>query len=303
VQEGTHCFSTATPEEPPASCPSLVGAGHPDTGDPLVDPVIEYPHPAIAGGFGLVVVAGHVYRGALNADLAGRYLFADWSDSFGAPSGQLFVATPNNAGLWAFETLPLVGAPDGTIARYILALGQDAAGEVYVLTTDNAGPSGATGRLFRIAPEGTAVEGGPREEGRARLEPAAPNPFAGATTLRYALAAPGRVALTVTDVLGREVRRLADGEVAAGTHAVRFDARGLPAGTYLVRLAVEGEDVSGSRGNPGRNGRRAAPARGPGPAPCVRAGPPPQRPGAAASRWSCPQTRRQRPERLGSTTS
>jgi hypothetical protein len=246
VFEGTHCFSTATPDASLPFCPEVVGAGHPDAGDALVPPVIEYPHPTIAGGHGLVVVAGNVYRGAAIPELAGRFIFADWSDSFGAPSGQLFVATPRSPGLWGFETLPLVGAPDGTIPRYILGFGQDAAGEVYVLTTDNAGPTGTTGRMFRIVPQGVAVEP-PTGAPAARLEPASPNPFTAATVVRYAIDAPARVSVTVTDVLGRLVATLTQGHAAAGTHAVRLDGSDLPAGVYVITLAVDGSVAASQR--------------------------------------------------------
>jgi glucose/arabinose dehydrogenase len=240
VREGTHCFSTDDPFTSPPSCPDEVGAGHPDTGDPLLDPVIEYAHPGVGGGYGLVVVAGQVYRGSLLPALAGRYVFADWSDSFEAPSGQLFVATPRDEGLWAFEVLPLAGSPDGTLDRYVLAFGQDDEGEVYVLTTDNAGPSGETGRLFLLAPlGGTPVEEGPPASPSFRLEPAFPNPFTGTTMLRYTVGAGAHVSLTVTDVLGRVVRRLAEGVVSSGVHEVGFDASGLAGGVYLVRLVVE----------------------------------------------------------------
>ena len=46
--------------------------------------------------------------------------------------------------------------------------------------------------------------------------------------------------LAVYDVLGREVAVLVDGAVAAGAHTATFDARSLPAGTYLCRLAADG---------------------------------------------------------------
>ena len=36
--------------------------------------------------------------------------------------------------------------------------------------------------------------------------------------------------------MGREVARLADGPMSAGTHRVRFEATGLPSGVYLYRL-------------------------------------------------------------------
>jgi lysophospholipase L1-like esterase len=72
------------------------------------------------------------------------------------------------------------------------------------------------------------------------LHPATPNPFAGRTTLRVALPEAGAVRLSVHDVLGREVATLLEGEVAAGEHAVAFDAEGLPSGTDVARLAAGG---------------------------------------------------------------
>ena len=63
-----------------------------------------------------------------------------------------------------------------------------------------------------------------------------PNPFNPATTITYALGAPGPVTLEIYDVQGRLVRTLVDGPQATGQHTVVFDAEGLPSGTYLYRL-------------------------------------------------------------------
>ena len=43
-------------------------------------------------------------------------------------------------------------------------------------------------------------------------------------------------ALVVYDVLGREVARLVQGELRAGTHRVRLDAGNLPSGVYFYRI-------------------------------------------------------------------
>jgi hypothetical protein len=67
-----------------------------------------------------------------------------------------------------------------------------------------------------------------------------PNPFEGRTAIRFALDAPGAVRLAVSDVLGREVARLVDGEREAGAHVATFDARGLASGVYVWRLATGG---------------------------------------------------------------
>jgi hypothetical protein len=40
----------------------------------------------------------------------------------------------------------------GRLGHYLLGFGQDNEGEVYVLTTNNAGPNGTTGRVYRLAP-------------------------------------------------------------------------------------------------------------------------------------------------------
>ena len=76
------------------------------------------------------------------------------------------------------------------------------------------------------------------------LGPSRPNPFRAATTFTYTLGAPADVVLTVTDVLGREVRRLVSGPAPAGTHEVVFDGAGLPGGLYLLRLDAAGRTTT-----------------------------------------------------------
>jgi len=66
----------------------------------------------------------------------------------------------------------------------------------------------------------------------------APNPVRGAAVVRYAVGAAGTVRVAVYDVLGREAAVLADGPHAPGLHEATLDARGLPAGVYVVRAAA-----------------------------------------------------------------
>jgi photosystem II stability/assembly factor-like uncharacterized protein len=72
------------------------------------------------------------------------------------------------------------------------------------------------------------------------LAPAAPNPFASRTTLRFALRAAGPVRLAVYDALGREVAVVADGPLEAGLHERVLDGSRLPSGVYVVRMTVQG---------------------------------------------------------------
>ncbi|MEM1057408.1 MAG: T9SS type A sorting domain-containing protein, partial [Bacteroidota bacterium] len=74
---------------------------------------------------------------------------------------------------------------------------------------------------------------------------AAPNPFRGATEIRYALAEDAEVDLRVYDVTGREVALLASGSQSAGSHAALFTAGDLPGGVYVWRLAIGAEVTTG----------------------------------------------------------
>ncbi len=76
-----------------------------------------------------------------------------------------------------------------------------------------------------------------------------PNPFNESTTIRFSLtpsfshderASEGqvRVTLKVFDVLGKEVAKLAEGELGSGIHSVVFDASDLASGLYFPRLTV-----------------------------------------------------------------
>ncbi|GAB5521256.1 MAG: hypothetical protein RhofKO_35070 [Rhodothermales bacterium] len=87
------------------------------------------------------------------------------------------------------------------------------------------------------------------------LLPNAPNPFSYSTQLRFALAEPSRITLSVYDLLGRRVKEVVhDAAYAAGEHVVRFDAAHLPSGTYFSQL-----DVRAATGQPlGRTTRPVA---------------------------------------------
>jgi len=63
-----------------------------------------------------------------------------------------------------------------------------------------------------------------------------PNPFNPVTTIQYALPKPGKVSLTVYDIIGREIMELVNEEKNAGLHSVDFNGSQLSSGLYLYRL-------------------------------------------------------------------
>ncbi len=65
-----------------------------------------------------------------------------------------------------------------------------------------------------------------------------PNPFNPETRISFGLPEAAYVRLVVYDAMGREVARLVDQPLGAGTHAVTWDASGLPSGVYLYRLTA-----------------------------------------------------------------
>ncbi|HSB55044.1 MAG TPA: hypothetical protein VLD58_11840, partial [Gemmatimonadales bacterium] len=103
--EGAHCY-------PPAAGDACSRAG-------LTLPVVDYDH-----GQGCSVTGGYVYRGAVIPDLQGVYLYGDycegWVRSFRFAGGQ---ATDERD--WQ------VLRPGGNVTSF----GEDAAGELYILTS------------------------------------------------------------------------------------------------------------------------------------------------------------------------
>jgi len=147
IHEGTACFNPNQPDSPPASC-NNVGSD----GSGLTPPILDYPHTDPAGGpAGISVIGGHVYRGTGLAGLAGGYVFGDFSRGSIA-SGSLFVASEQLGGGWGFVEVGVAGNAGYLLNAYLLGFGQDLHGEIYVLTSERVGPSGTTGRVWKIIP-------------------------------------------------------------------------------------------------------------------------------------------------------
>ncbi|HLE56774.1 MAG TPA: T9SS type A sorting domain-containing protein, partial [Rhodothermia bacterium] len=66
-----------------------------------------------------------------------------------------------------------------------------------------------------------------------------PNPFNPTTVVDYDVPVSGKVSVVMFDVVGRPVRVLVDGQVAAGRHKVTIDAGSLPSGTYFLRMLTQ----------------------------------------------------------------
>jgi len=160
IREGTHCFDPNATTSPPESC-NTTGL----LGEPLIGPIFE-------GGrdFGIVIVGGNVYRGTAAPELDGKYVFGYWSDSRTVGNGTLLVATPPEGwtapesaenltaeanAMWEVQAVNITGQEN--LGMFLRGFGEDADGELYVLTNDVGGPDNttSTGRIWKVvAPTG-----------------------------------------------------------------------------------------------------------------------------------------------------
>ena len=144
VKEGTHCFSTENPRQVLPSCPDVD-----DFGNRLIDPVIEMRNSGNPlGGETVTIIGGYVYRGNSIPGLQGKYVFGSFSHNFG-PTGEIYISNPAGPGLWSFQELMLENNAED-IGHYLKGFGQDLQGEIYVAASEVLGPSGDTGKIFKL---------------------------------------------------------------------------------------------------------------------------------------------------------
>ena len=148
VREGTHCFERARAFDPPADCPRVDALG-----EVIRDPIVEYANWSVmrpwskvqATPMGTASVGGFVYRGKALPGLYGKLVFGDFSTAIEKPSGQVFVATPPASwgAIWPFERLI-------ELDQRLHSLGEDADGELYLLTTALGIPVGNSGKVWKL---------------------------------------------------------------------------------------------------------------------------------------------------------
>jgi len=153
-REGLHPFD---PQNPIAVTSIQVALPSDPSG--FIDPILEYRNlnsfSKDPDAHGISVTGGFVYRGKALPHLQGQYIFGDWSRQFSVADGRLLAATrPTDAGTpsWSVRKLPVAAFPDHKLGLYVLAFGEDADGELYVLTTQRGGLVDRTGAVWKLVP-------------------------------------------------------------------------------------------------------------------------------------------------------
>jgi len=61
----------------------------------------------------------------------------------------LFIAEPRNTGPWSYEEISLKSSPND-IGALLKGMGEDIKGELYLTTSLVVGPSGTTGKVYKL---------------------------------------------------------------------------------------------------------------------------------------------------------
>lgn len=178
-----------------------------------IKPLWDYPH----ANSDASITGGYVYRGNAIPSLRGAYVYGDFS------SGRV----------WALRTNGSQPAVNALLVKSVYSassFAQDRDRELYLVAYGH-------GRLYKLV--GPATDTGSAEQPvDFSLAANFPNPFNPSTVIRFGIPVTSAVRLSVYDLLGREVRSLANDVRQPGTYEVRFDAAGLSSGVYLYRLVA-----------------------------------------------------------------
>ncbi|MBK7141498.1 MAG: S8 family peptidase [bacterium] len=226
--------------------PYVTVEGHPEgeafrgaatLSNPIAANLVGDEHPEI------VARGGYILPGTGNETI---YLF----DFTGALVPGYPIVTPANKRVVISDNFsPLIDDidSDGLVE---LAMAGDGS-EIYVWDYEASAESGDNqSRLFRdsrnrnIFPGASVATDVEEEEPNLpaawRLDQNYPNPFNPTTTISFDIPRQSRVRLTVYNLLGQEVRVLADRVMAPGRQEIEFDGSSLATGLYLYRLEGDG---------------------------------------------------------------
>ena len=206
--------------------------------DPLANPLaitIDGPQEigaAFAPGIALVGPNGG------EAITIGSPLDIRWSVAAGVPTPSIDILLSRQGGAGPFETLASALPNTGLYTWSADSPATDSA-FVRVVVHDADGQTGEARSAAAFSIHGVLDVAAGRHMAYG-LDPVSPNPAAGAARIDFALPEAASVRVSILDLQGREVARLAEGRMSAGRHRVTWSparGRGVGApGVYLVRF-------------------------------------------------------------------
>lgn len=190
--------------------------------------------------FGWAVAASHTPAGVLAVVTAGA---ASYDGLFAAGAAYAFLRDPATGTWTEVARMTPSDAEDVDYFGDVQTVGVSPSGRAVVgVPSDSYGGGvffSGSAHVFDLGPllpVGSA-SGPPVGRGPA-LSVVGASPASRRTAFGFALGAPGTARLVVTDALGREVARPADGVFGVGAHRIGLDVSRWPAGVYVARLTT-----------------------------------------------------------------
>lgn len=177
-----------------------------------VSPVLEYSQNLVGG---CAVIGGYVYRGTQSANMYGRYFYSDFC------SNAIYGLIPGSYVPFVSGVFP---------GKSFTTFGEDNNGELYIASL-------STGSIYRISEKPNAVNEVADVLSQINVFP---QPSNGKFTCAFSLLKQCRVALSITDLTGRELFKMVK-NYEAGVVREEVSAS-LPAGLYLLHLQSEGSE-------------------------------------------------------------
>ena len=148
VKEGTFQFDPAGTELMGFASDGFVFANTPGAPAGLIDPVAQYDHDE-----GVASIGGFVYRGSELPELYGTYVFGDYSDGFNSGNGRVMYVDEADNSDTEERTPNVFNLVNGHINLFVLGIGEDMNGELYVLANKSGGPDEERGVVMKLVRE------------------------------------------------------------------------------------------------------------------------------------------------------
>ncbi len=206
LKEASHCF-----EDVPCDTTQWVN---------LQDPIFEY-----LRDVGESVTGGYVYRGSNLTGRNGLYFYGDFD------FGNIWTLAYENGEVQENERVL-------TSQAGLASFGEDESGELYVI-----GIGGTIWKIGQQSATSSAAESG--LPARFQLYPNYPNPFNPETRFAFDVPVAGRLSITITDLLGRQIRTLANHHFTPGRYAYTWNGRddaglSVASGVYFYSIRSAG---------------------------------------------------------------
>mgnify|MGYP002624385661 CR=1 FL=1 len=188
---------------------------------------------------------------------SGRILLDDGPN--GLPGTEVFSQAITNPAAGSFTTIPVTGVTIDSGGFYVvwtmngetIAIGEDIGtpisnrsyegfGNTYSPYRNGAIQDPMIRATVNLPPTVGVQNTSSNVPDRYSISQNYPNPFNPTTKIDFAIPKNGLVKIAIYDILGREITKLVNSNLTAGTYSVDFDGASLNSGIYFYRIEADG---------------------------------------------------------------